>query len=1011
MMNERQDIKQIVARLSDRDSGRSEATIQADIRQLLLIAPFDIEEEFLDAPLEVPVGDGRRIDIEIGLSVIEVKKDLRRESVRNEAITQLAGYVATRSNDLGQRYTGILTDGLLWSGFHLSDEANLIEVSSIQLENKPERIDQFIFWLEGFLATAQNVIPSPSNIKSRLGEDSSAHALDRSSISDLYLRNKDLPTVSLKRELWAKLLTSALGTQFPDTDELFVEHTLLVLSAEIVAHAVVGFDLSSQNPTSLVTGALFSQAQIYGVVEADFFDWIVEVPGGERLVRSLARRLARFNWSEAQHDVMKVLYESVISPKQRKALGEYYTPDWLAEQVTSTAIDNPLSQTVLDPACGSGTFLFHAIRHHLTAAEAAGIDDAEQTKSVVEHIFGIDIHPVAVTLARVTYLLALGTDRLRRPDRPAITVPVFLGDSMQWNASEDIFGHDMLTIPTTTGMTLIPEELRFPDSLLDDATVFDRLVAEMSERVHQRSPGSAVPSLSAAFRRYAISSEDGDVLTETFHLMCSLHDQGRDHIWGYYVRNGARPRWLSRRANRVDVIVGNPPWLSYRFMPEDMQTGFKDMSVTRGLWHGAAVATNQDLSSLFVCRVTQLYLKSGGRFGFVLPESALTRAQFKGFRTGSYPSAREPVGLSFERPWSLNAVKPAFFPVPACTVFGSRNELTPAGLILAPDKWMGRLPSSQSNWEEAKDYIQVISGTDDVNVANEPSVYHSRFNQGASLVPRMLFSVQMTTSNPLGAGAGWVSIKSDRSNQEKMPWKELPDLEGSVESQFVRKLLLGESIAPFIVRSSQTVVVPLEQNALLAIEDDRLDLFPGLAKWWRAAEETWTENRASGRLNLSEQANYRNKLTDQTSTANTRVVYGASGAYLASARVDDPTTLIDTKLYWCATNSRQEADYLVSILNAPITTERVRPFQSRGEHNPRDFHKHVWKLPIPEYDEECSLHQDIIALGAEIEVFVSSLELPESLRFESVRRFIRDELVSSGYAPRLNKLVMRLLDR
>ncbi|MEX3013965.1 N-6 DNA methylase [Gymnodinialimonas hymeniacidonis] len=1010
-MSEQQAIKSIVERLADRSFERSEATIQADIRQLLLTAPFDIEEDFLDAPLEVPVGDGRRIDIEIGLSVIEVKKDLRRESLRKEAVSQLAGYVATRSNDLGQRYTGILTDGILWSGFHLSENAQLIEVSSVRLESKPDSIDQFVFWLEGFLATAKNITPSPTNIKSRLGEKSSAHSLDRSSIADLYSRHKELPTVALKRELWAKLLTTALGTQFPDTDELFVEHTLLVLSAEIVAHAVVGFDLSSQNPTSMVTGALFSQAQIYGVVEADFFDWIIEVPGGDRFVRSLARRLSRFNWSDAQHDVMKVLYESVISPEQRKALGEYYTPDWLAEQVVSTAIDSPLDQSVLDPACGSGTFLFHAIRCHLRAAKEAGIGDAQQTSSVVEHIFGIDIHPVAVTLARVTYLLALGTERLRRPDRPAITIPVFLGDSMQWGASEDIFGHDMLTIPTSSGMTLIPEELKFPDRLLDDAGVFDRLVAEMSERVHQRSAGSAVPSLAATFRRYGISSEDKSILSETFSLMCSLHDQGRDHIWGYYVRNVARPRWLSRSGNRVDVLVGNPPWLSYRFMPEEVQNAFKEMSKARGLWHGASVATNQDLSSLFVCRVAQLYLRSAGRFGFVLPEAALTRAQFKGFRTGSYPSPREPVGLAFERPWSLNAVKPAFFPVPACAIFGTRNENAPTGLTMPPDRWAGRLPSSGSNWSEAEDHISVEPGTETNTNDAQLSPYHPRFNQGASLVPRMLFSVHVSNTNPLGSGAGWVAVESARSNQEKKPWKELPDLEGSVESQFIREMLLGESIAPFLVRNSQTVVVPLENNTLLSADDERLDHFPGMAKWWRSAEEVWSENRASARLSLSEQANYRNKLTDQISTASTRVVYGASGTYLSAARIDDSAILIDTKLYWCATNTSNEAEYLVTVLNAPITTERVRPLQSRGEHNPRDFHKHVWKLPIPEYDESNSLHRELVEVGGECAVFVAGLELPKSVRFESVRRFIRDELEAAGYSLRLNDLVGNLLGR
>jgi hypothetical protein len=39
-----------------------------------------------------------------------------------------------------------------------------------------------------------------------------------------------------------------------------------------------------------------------------------------------------------ERDVLKVLYESVISASTRKALGEYYTPDWLANAMVSQQI-------------------------------------------------------------------------------------------------------------------------------------------------------------------------------------------------------------------------------------------------------------------------------------------------------------------------------------------------------------------------------------------------------------------------------------------------------------------------------------------------------------------------------------------------------------------------------------------------------------------------------------------------------------------------------------------------
>jgi hypothetical protein len=171
---------------------------------------------------------------------------------------------------------------------------------------------------------------------------------------------------------------------------------------------------------------------------------------------------------------------------------------------------------------------------------------------------------------------------------------------------------------------------RFPERLLADAGHFDQLVAELADKAASRRVGSLTPSLGPTFRRFAVHPEDQEVLARTFDTMCRLHDQGRDHIWGYYVRNLARPVWLSQPANRVDVLVGNPPWLSYRFMTTAMQQSFAAMSRERGLWAGAAVATHQDLSGLFVVRCVELYLRDRGRFGFVMPLAALSRRQFAG---------------------------------------------------------------------------------------------------------------------------------------------------------------------------------------------------------------------------------------------------------------------------------------------------------------------------------------------------------------------------------------------
>src|SRR5690606_26558311 len=101
-------------RLVDGGGSRSEATIQSDVRMLLLDAELGLEE----VQLETQVGQGKRIDVEAGATVIEVKKTLLSTTALDAAKAQLAGYVVARAAEFGARYVGVLTDGVRWHAYH-----------------------------------------------------------------------------------------------------------------------------------------------------------------------------------------------------------------------------------------------------------------------------------------------------------------------------------------------------------------------------------------------------------------------------------------------------------------------------------------------------------------------------------------------------------------------------------------------------------------------------------------------------------------------------------------------------------------------------------------------------------------------------------------------------------------------------------------------------------------------------------------------------------------------------
>jgi hypothetical protein len=152
----------IVGRIAVRDAHRSEATLQADIRSLLIDADLGLAaDEVVDLEVQLDDGTRRRIDIEVGSAVIEVKRDLRRANVLDDAVQQLTAYVRQQSNRFGRRYVGILTDGRDWQLYNLDPDNNgLILIDTLQVSIGTEA-ETLRLWLENVLATEQHIQPTP----------------------------------------------------------------------------------------------------------------------------------------------------------------------------------------------------------------------------------------------------------------------------------------------------------------------------------------------------------------------------------------------------------------------------------------------------------------------------------------------------------------------------------------------------------------------------------------------------------------------------------------------------------------------------------------------------------------------------------------------------------------------------------------------------------------------------------------------------------------------------------
>jgi hypothetical protein len=155
-------------------------------------------------------------------------------------------------------------------------------------------------------------------------------------------------------------------------------------------------------------------------------------------------------------DLLKDLHHSLFPRAIRHHLGEYYTPDWLAEHLLDQLeFDGRTPGRLLDPACGSGTFLMAAIRrirrenaqtsvafrsakeHNFRGAKGDlpiamnGEPPCPALPSlalILKSVVGIDLNPLAVMSARANYLIAIHD--LLQPNDPLLEIPVHQGDSI-----------------------------------------------------------------------------------------------------------------------------------------------------------------------------------------------------------------------------------------------------------------------------------------------------------------------------------------------------------------------------------------------------------------------------------------------------------------------------------------------------------------------------------------------------------------------------------------------------
>ena len=1003
--------REYLGKLLERNKqGASENDIRSAFRDFLVRTAIAADEGEIVTETR-PAADSRnKVDLYIRNTYVEFKRSIIKGGVIDpEAIVQLDGYILENAKAGNGIQNGILTDGLNYLKRAVGDNLRDIDVEKNRRQfSDSDQGSRLYEYLYDIIDTqAENIAPTADMLLRYFGPDSNVFKTATALLTEAHRDNRENPTVAVKRKLWRELLRVAIGQDSVDDTEihdwLYVRHTYLTSLVGVIVQALFGIDAAryaDSQPADLLNGEILRQhTGLKGITESDLFTWPLET-GEHSYLGVIARQVAKFDWGQNPDNLAATLYQNTITADERKRMGEYYTPPWLAEAITGELIADPLNTRVLDPACGSGTFLAAAVRHLI--AHGGDLTPGEQLAKLQENIAGIDLHPVAVQLAKATWVIAchdvIMAARNAGQSGETITAPVHLGDSLQLrhdNSELDAQGYITLDTGETLAGQSGPVRFQVPLSLARDTERFDNLMIDLSDAIERGDDTDRV------LDNYGVTNPaERAPMATTVANMQSLHRDNRNHVWAYYLRNMARPMVIAE--GKVDAIIGNPPWLTYDQSADIIREELKSLSQSRyQIWAGGPNSPHQDLATLFYTRSAELYLRENGKIGMVLPHSVLRTGHHLKFRSACYESKRPPrsrapkqaMSLDFtvKAPWDLDYLEPSnFFPIASCVVFarmpgyrGDSGFHQQAAQPLAPGQveiWSGPTGSAQVR-RTLSDLIH--------NDGTFRSPYEPFANQGPTITDRRLFFVT-TRPNEGRFALPDTFITYPRTGSLDKKTYSVAELEDQIVSgDNLFTVYLGECLAPYATLPPLTAALPVSKATMTmpldhadceelsggfirhnACEVDEQELDGRMRSRWEKMEWLWEANRGkTDTKSLTQNLNWLNKLTSQldylrdSGDRPVRIAYTQSGRPTASL-IADKKAILDRNLYQVTCRNSEEAFYLMAIINSDALAKAAKPFcATNWAKEIRHLEKHLWKLPIPEYDASNEKHVQLSWLG------------------------------------------------
>ncbi|MDR1329149.1 MAG: N-6 DNA methylase [Oscillospiraceae bacterium] len=707
----------------------------------------------------------------------------------------------------------------------------------------------------------------------------------------------------------------------------------------------------------LFSGKSTGKYNIQNFFEIQFFEWFlyarnfdISVINTALINIDLIEATASVIKPEIVEDVFREVYNGLMPRDVRHLLGEYYTPGWLVEFVLDKAsYTGQKDLTLLDPACGSGSFVTHAIKRFV-GANGNMLTVNEIVKKVTSQIVGYDINPITVITAKTNYILALGDISLMDE---AVTIPIYMCDSIlvpTVHAKQNEESHS-IKVSTIVGEFEIP--------VFRNRVESDAFMKEVSSHVEHYTFDEFVEYLT---HNHILSLDGANIaVAKSFYeKICVLHLASEDSFWGTILKNSFAP--LFSRSG-FDVVVGNPPWIAWKAMSDTYRKQTLDIWLSYGIFEKSAydkITTHDDFAMAVTYVSIDHYCKTDGELVFVLPQTFLKASKGgEGFRKFRITRDGLIIPFAVTEVYDMLGIQP-FRGVAnnraSVIKFKKNTEMT-----YPMDDYYECLPNGNGTIRYTVSYRTAIEkfsmnrlSAKPVNANDERSPWLTM--PKADLLKKNKFLGQSAYRGrkgiePCGAKGVYLldvvaSGKNEVTIENLIERSRLPEAKalgvhrGKVEREFVYPMIGGRNIDKWGINSYLYMLVPHYSDGdgiYRGVPESELKIrHPKTWEWLMYFHDLLLETRIrSGKFfdeklypfyRLDNVGPYTFQPYHVVWREQNRAMVACVVSSIDTAGLGAKTVVTDSKVLFCSFDNEQEAHFLCAVINSPVITKLIESY-------------------------------------------------------------------------------------